>query len=262
MQVKKPRRWVATMTAAERYVLTGTTRKALNEALVLVQRSLPCFPCRRDKSPATPHGFKDASRDPVFIESLWRTFPGQLVGVPTGEASGFDVLDIDVHGYGCRWFSKHKADLLPTRAHRTRSGGVHLLFEHAPGLRCCTNKIAGGVDIRGDVGYIIWWPAAGLPVLSEMPLAAWPGWLCAQLMSRPRQKTQRILVPDQYALMRLARLIAVAREGERNGLTYWAACRAGEMVASGMLAADVAAAVIAEAATRAGLPRAEAERTA
>jgi hypothetical protein len=74
--------------------------------------------------------------------------------------------------------------------------------------------------------------------------------------------TQRIKIPDQYALMRLVRLIAGAREGERNNLTYWAACRAGEMVASGLLAADSAAVVIAEAATRAGLPRAEAERTA
>ena len=57
-------------------------------------------------------------------------------------------------------------------------------------------------------------------------------------------------------------LVAGAREGERNSLTYWAACRAGEMVASGLLGADAAAAVIAEAAMRAGLPRAEAERTA
>lgn len=35
-----------------------------------------------------------------------------------------------------------------------------------------------------------------------------------------------------------------------------------EMVASGLLGADAAAAIIAEAATRAGLPRAEAEDTA
>ena len=87
-------------------------------------------------------------------------------------------------------------------------------------------------------------------------------WLCARLTSRRASQDSAHYVPDQYALTRLVRLIAGAREGERNDLTYWAACRAGEMVASGLLAADVAAAVIAEAATRAGLPRAEAERTA
>jgi hypothetical protein len=61
--------------------------------------------------------------------------------------------------------------------------------------------------------------------------------------------------------MHLVRLIAGAREGERNKLTFWAACRAGEMVASGMLKADAAVGLIAEAATRSGLPRPEAERT-
>jgi hypothetical protein len=71
-----------------------------------------------------------------------------------------------------------------------------------------------------------------------------------------------IRVPDGHALMRLVRLVAHAAVGERNNLTYWAACRAGEMVASGLLRADTAAAVIAEAATRAGLPRPEAERAA
>jgi hypothetical protein len=129
-------------------------------------------------------------------------------------------------------------------------------------MRCSAGRIAAGVDVRATGGYIIWWPAAGLPVLSDMPAAAWPGWLCAQTTPCQQFRNRRVVVADQYVLKRLIQLIAGAREGERNSLTYWAACRAGEMVASGLLAADVAAAVIAEAATRAGLPRAEAERTA
>ena len=28
-------------------------------------------------------------------------------------------------------------------------------------------------------GYVVWWPAAGLPVLSDEPPAAWPEWLAA-----------------------------------------------------------------------------------
>jgi hypothetical protein len=69
-------------------------------------------------------------------------------------------------------------------------------------------------------------------------------------------------VPDDHAMTRLVHLVAGAPASERNNLTYWAACRAGEMVASGLLGANAAAAVITEAATRAGLPRSEAERTA
>ena len=99
-------------------------------------------------------------------------------------------------------------------------------------------------------------------MLSETPMATWPDWLHVQLSSPPRPANSRITVPDGHALMRLVQLIARAQAGERNNITYWAACRAGEMVASGLLGADAAAAVIAEAATRAGLPRSEAERTA
>ena len=235
---------------------------SLARALTLLNQGLPCFPCGIAKKPMTPRGFNDATCDRDAMREMWKQHPGPLVGVPTGEISGLDVLDVDPRHGGDSWFAEHKHRLPSTRVHRTRSGGLHLLFRHQHGMRCSAGRIAAGIDVRANGGYVIWWPAAGFPVLSDLPVAAWPAWLCAQLMPRPRPSIQRITVPDQYMLTRLVRLIAGAREGERNKLTYWAACRAGEMVASGLLAADFAAAVIAEAATRAGLPRAEAERTA
>jgi hypothetical protein len=72
----------------------------------------------------------------------------------------------------------------------------------------------------------------------------------------------RAMVPDECSLAALVRLVANAREGARNNLTYWAACRAGEMVASGLLGANTAAAVVAQAAIRAGLSPTEAQQTA
>jgi hypothetical protein len=231
-------------------------------ALSLAKLGLPCFPCHANKCPATLHGFKDATCDQDVLEELWERHPGPLIGVPAGEISEFDVLDIDPRHGGERWFAKEKHRLPPTRVHRTRSGGLHLLFRHESGLRCSAGRLAAGIDVRAIGGYIIWWPAAGLPVLSELPMTTWPDWLRVQLLSSPRPATSRITVPDGHTLMRLVQLIARAGAGERNNLTYWAACRAGEMVASGLLRADAAAAVIAEAATRAGLPRSEAERTA
>lgn len=235
---------------------------SLAQALSLLGLGLPCFPCGISKKPTTLHGFKDATFDPDAVRELWKQYPGPLVGVPTGEISDLDVLDIDARHGGAAWVAEHKHRLPSTRVHRTRSGGLHLFFRHQYGMRSSAGRIAPGVDVRAAGGYIIWWPAAGLPVLAGTPLAEWPRWLCGQLRPRPRPKTRRNIVPDQYVLKCLVRLIAAAREGERNDLTYWAACRAGEMVASGLLTADVAAAVIAEAATRAGLPRTEAERTA
>jgi hypothetical protein len=235
---------------------------SLVRALPLLGHGLPCFPCGITKKPTTPRGFKDATSDPDALYELWKKYPGPLVGVPTGEISGLDVLDIDARHSGGSWLAEHKHRLPSTRVHRTRSGGLHLFLQHQYGMRCSAGRIAAGVDVRATGGYVIWWPAAGLPILSDMPPAAWPGWLCTQLMPRQQSRHRRVVVADQYVLKRLIQVIAGASEGERNSLTYWAACRAGEMVASGLLAADVAAVVIAEAATRAGLPRAEAERTA
>ena len=154
---------------------------ALLQALAVIDQGLACFPCCADKRPTTPHGYKDATCDRVVVQELWKRHPGHLIGVATGEISGLDVLDIDPRHGGDVWFAEHKHRLPSTRVHRTRSGGLHLLFRHQQGMRCSAGRIAAGVDVRADGGYVIWWPAAGLPVLSDMPMAAWPAWLCAQL---------------------------------------------------------------------------------
>ena len=96
---------------------------AVDVAVVLAQQGLPCFPCRDDKRPATPRGFKNATRNEDELRELWRRHPGPLVGMPTGEISGLDVLDIDPRHGGEHWFAEHKDGLLPTHVHRTRSGG-------------------------------------------------------------------------------------------------------------------------------------------
>jgi hypothetical protein len=236
--------------------------ESLKHALALANKRVPSFPCAANKRPATPHGFKEATTDPIELQELWRRFPGPLIGVPTGNFSGLDVLDIDPRHGGDSWLADRQSCLPITRMHRTRSGGLHLFFQHAFDLRCSAGKLGPGVDVRANGGYVIWWPACGFSVISEAPSAPWPDWLRAHLSSRARLLTPRVTVPDSHALTRLVQLVASARDGERNELTFWAACRAGEMVASGLLGSDAAAALIAEAGTRAGLSRTEAERTA
>src|SRR5437016_3969200 len=141
---------------------TSVTR-ALNDALTLASMRLPCFPCTLSKRPACPHGFLDASTDPAVLRELWAKHPGDLVGVATGEASGVDVLDIDPkHQEAVEWCKANQERFPKTRTPKTRSGGVHLLFRHAHGLRCSASRIAHGVDVRANGGYIIWWLATGL----------------------------------------------------------------------------------------------------
>jgi Bifunctional DNA primase/polymerase, N-terminal len=173
--------------------------KALRAALGLAATGVPVFPCLADKRPATPHGFKDATTDPDRIRALWGQHPGELVGVPTGAVSGFDVLDLDVkHAEATTWWREHCRRIPSTRMHHTRSGGLHLLFKHDDGMKCSAGKIALGVDTRANGGYVIWWPAAGFLEFSCLPGAPWPGWILAEFRPRPQPQSASVVrVPDE-----------------------------------------------------------------
>lgn len=154
-------------------------------ALALARQDFWVFPVRTSKAPACPGGFKAASNEPAEVERLWRAYPAPLVGVATDAASGFDVLDIDVKSGGLDWLAAHRDRIPPTRTHSTRSGGKHLLFRHLEGMPCSAGRVAPGVDVRGDGGYVVWWPAAGLPIEDHSPMAEWPEWI-AEIALHPR----------------------------------------------------------------------------
>jgi Bifunctional DNA primase/polymerase, N-terminal len=232
---------------------------------------LPVFPCRADnKSPVPPHGFKDAVSEPEGIHRFdWRN---RLIGVPTGPASWIDVLDVDPRHGGMNWYEANKSRLPATRVHYTRSGGLHLLFNAAPDLRCSSGKIAPGVDVRADGGYMIWWPAEGLP-FEDYPasgLPAWPLWLLRSLMPKPVLHPHQCPSPRSKGfgttaagnqILGLVAFVANSKKGERNARTYWAGCRAKEMIATGIVEANSLGEVIVEAAVSSGLPRQEARAT-
>jgi hypothetical protein len=214
--------------------MTKQTDSAIDAALELAPQGIACFPVRLvhlpngdvRKLPATPHGFKDASTDPAILRTLWRDHPGPLVGVATGTINGIDVLDIDQKPEARQWWQDNRHRIPKTRTHRTRSGGLHLLFEHASGVRSSAGRISLGVDVRSDGGCIIWWPAAGFPVLSDAPIAPWPQWLLAQaLPPKPPEISSAAIVSDDKVNRGILAVVAHAREGERNRVLFWAACR-------------------------------------
>jgi Bifunctional DNA primase/polymerase, N-terminal len=240
--------------------------KLLDTALQLAAVGTPVFPCLLNKHPATPHGFKDASTDDNIVREWWRACPSALVGVPTGEASGLDVLDLDAkHNTATWWWGENKARVPATRIHRTRSGGLHLLFKHDSQVRSSAGKLALGVDTRGTGGYVIWW-AAEFPVLSDAPPAQWPDWLLEEFRPKARAPSASSNPPgfcyhgDAW-LKGLVRVVATAVEGQRNGILFWAACRAGEAIREGKTTENFVADVLLEAALHAGLERREALAT-
>jgi KaiC/GvpD/RAD55 family RecA-like ATPase len=166
--------------------------------------------------------------------------PGRLIGVPTGARSGFDALDLDPRHGSDSW----QVELPVTRIHATRSGGRHLLFNHAPGLRNSAGKIAPGVDVRAEGGYVIFWPAAGCAVLSGAPMADWPADVLAAAMGRPASAgpAPRLTLTEAVAA------IAVAKPGERYETCKATIWRLAALVKGGMLdEAEARAATIAAA---------------
>jgi hypothetical protein len=137
------------------------------------------FPCRSDnKRPMTQHGFYDASADPDVVAALFASKPDALIGIRTGEASGISVLDIDIkHDAACAWWRRYERHIPATRIYRTRSGGIHCYFQHAPQVKNSEGKPIDGVDVRGQGGYIIYWFAEGFECLDHAPPAPWPRWL-------------------------------------------------------------------------------------
>ena len=110
----------------------------LIKALELGAQGYPVFPVAASKRPTCPQGFKDAAIEPREIRRLWRDHPAPLIGVPTGEASGLFVLDIDSprHIEAAEWLERCAPYLPETRQQTTRSPLQRLSSRSVQESRC------------------------------------------------------------------------------------------------------------------------------
>ena len=96
----------------------------------------------------TPHGYKDATKDPVLIER----FPvdGNL-GIATGVASALLVLDVDRRNHGDASLAELVAQHgeLPDTVTEKTGDGLHYYFAMASGPRP-GKKIAAGLEVLAD----------------------------------------------------------------------------------------------------------------
>jgi hypothetical protein len=238
----------------------------LTKALELGAQGYPVFPVATSKRPTCPCGFKDAASEPREIRRLWRDHPAPLIGVPTGEPSGLFVLDIDSprHIEAAEWLERCAPSLPETRQQTTRSGGLHLFFNHHQGLRNSAGRVARGVDTRADGGYIIaWTPQAWL--IEPRPIADIPPWLIKAATPPPppvvRCDPSLSVEGARRKVEGIVSAVATARAGQRNSLAFWGACRLAELVKQRILAERDAIALGLEAARQAGLSPKEANRT-
>ncbi|HVE23107.1 MAG TPA: bifunctional DNA primase/polymerase [Acidocella sp.] len=159
----------------------------LESALSIAAAGWPVFPCGADKAPVCAGGLKAATTDPTRIKSLFSISKTAMIGMRMGKPSGLIAVDIDPRHGGENWLATHLADLPETRIHSTMSGGVHLLFR-APDveIRNSASKIAPGVDVRGEGGYIIVPPSPGYSIENpDVDIADLPAWL--EALCKPAQ---------------------------------------------------------------------------
>ncbi len=232
----------------------------------------PCVP--GGKRPLVEHGFHDATTDPAQVASWWRRWPAANIGVPTGTASGVDVVDVDrkADGHGFGAFGRaRRAGLVDgwVALVRTPSGGMHAYYPADPDRPQPSWQAARArVDFRGDGGYIIVPPSVvtGGDRRGSYALIGGPqgpvrsvdaGALRDFLDPRPEPRQGRQSGPVPRDAGRLAAWVAQRGEGERNRGLFWASCRLAE---AGLSLPEMLDA-LADAAEHSGLPPREIDTT-
>jgi len=164
----------------------------LRTAITLAHKGLAVFPCRpRDKRPATANGLKDATKDFEIIRAWWREDPQFNIGIATGPLSNVFVVDID-SGEAEAELHQLEAEngTLPSSIETITARGRHVYFRW-PGkaVRNSAGKLAPGIDVRGDGGYVLAPPsihpsgrAYAWSVDCAKAFAAAPAWLLAKII--------------------------------------------------------------------------------
>ena len=253
-------------------VLLRVRRMRVREAaLALAGEGIPIFPCvNKGKRPLTQTGFHDATSDRQRVRSWWTRWPDANIGIPTGDISRIEVVDVDVTGAGSGFPSlvrANRAGLIGRELARVRtpSGGLHLYFPSNPYLpQKCWQAAAAHIDFRGNGGYVVAPPSVldtpnGQVAYSLVSLAragATPidaRSLRDFLDPQPPQSRTGSLGHQSADAGRLAAWVSRLEEGERNHGLFWAACRLAE---AGQAQATIEEA-LAPAAANAGLPAPE-----
>jgi Bifunctional DNA primase/polymerase, N-terminal/AAA domain len=226
----------------------------LDSALFYAGRGWHVFPCLAGlKTPATRHGWHDATTDPDRIRAWWRVNPNYNVAIATGP-SGLFVIDIDP-GAEAEWAKLIASDvdlamaLQDTYAVQTPRGGWHYYFTGEG--RTSASRIAPNVDTRAIGGYVLAPPSrvsdskaqGSYTLAADKPLQALPAVIAERMAVRddiplaPALPADSILWDAPETLIRaeawLEGLVGageVAVEGcGGNTRTYQTACRLLEM---------------------------------
>jgi Bifunctional DNA primase/polymerase, N-terminal len=230
------------------------------------------FPLK-DKLPLgylVPHGANDASRDPAIIAQWWRSAPRANVGLAI--QAGIFVIDIDGEQAHSSWISMCAQHGEPPQTLTVlTSRGRHLYFRSTVEIHNSTGRIAPSIDVRANGGYTVAPPSvhpSGVVYSLDkrcLEIAEAPEWIVELVLPEkeapPPKRHYPLSDTPLRGLKGVIGTVANARQGERNSLAFWGACRAAELVGDGAIAEHFAEQLLVEAASCAGLSHAEARVT-
>lgn len=248
-------------------VAAFSASSSAESAQALADAHIPVFPCVPGaKRPLTRHGFRDATTDLAQVIRWWERQPDANVAIPTGRASGWDVVDVDVHddASGRQTFDASRDRGLTTGwafTVATPSGGLHAYYPNVGEQSCWATD--AHIDFRSDGGYVVVPPSAvgyddgraspyRLAATASHQPAPVDGAVLRDFVSPPRPPRPVAYHGTGTASSdpaRLADWLAAHPENGRKRRLFWAACRVVEAGHD----LDTALATIGNAALRIGL---------
>lgn len=215
--------------------------------------------------------------EPDEIREWWAQWPDANVGIDVGKSklAVIDVDDLD----GLKQLEAEVGQLPLTLMARTGSGGLHYVYR-APNveLRNSASKLAPGIDVRGEGGYVVVPPSrtTGDYVWThKVEPAPFPPAVLARLaeLDRKPERTERVDLIDHSSLSggtnrwgsrvlegELLK-VAFAEEGQRNHILFSSACKVFEAVKGEHIDEAYAFKMLTSAAERIGLEDEEIEKT-
>lgn len=227
----------------------------LAHALAWAARGFRVFPLLPGRSDAPLlAGWPDlATTDPATIEAWWRDgLTGYVqpynVGVCT---TGLAVVDLDNHaGQRGRDEWEESGGSFDTLTVRTPSGGFHLYYIPTRPIPNSASKVAAGVDLRGERGYVVApgseRPDGAYELVIDAPVAVLPRWVEAAAGAAPSLTRNAGPAVDLDTLSAIANAIAYlqhaapAIEGMGgDARTYQVACEVRDRGVSAPIALDL-----------------------
>lgn len=179
------------------------------------------------KHPIIPNWPKTAASDRLTVRRWWTRWPRANVGIATGRASGFVVLDADPrHGSegSLEALVAEYGPLPDGPVSLTGGGGQHVLFAPPPGGIGNAVDLAPGLDFRGEGGLIVappsvhasgqryMWELSGHPL--DVALPPLPAWI-ADRVRRPVHAGSGVAAETDPAWL-AAVIVGRIAEGGRN----------------------------------------------